>query len=57
MTVTEVEEAEIAKNVGADALIVQGMEAGGHRGSFEDSDGRGEIAKLPLIRLVARAVE
>jgi nitronate monooxygenase len=57
VTVTEVEEALVAARDGADALIVQGVEAGGHRGSFEDSDGRGELALLPLLRLVARAVD
>ena len=55
VTVTEVEEALLAARSGADALIVQGVEAGGHRGSFEDADGCGEIGLLPLLRLVARA--
>ena len=57
VTVTEVEEAILADRSGADALIVQGVEAGGHRGSFEDADGRGEIGLLPLLRLVAQASE
>ena len=57
VTVTEVEEALLAARAGADALIVQGVEAGGHRGSFEDADGCGEIGLLPLLRLVARASE
>jgi nitronate monooxygenase len=57
VTVTEVEEALVAAGAGADALIVQGVEAGGHRGSFEDSDGRGELALLPLLRLVARTAD
>ncbi len=57
VTVTEVEEALVASDAGADALIVQGVEAGGHRGSFEDTDGRGEVALFPLLRLVARAVD
>jgi nitronate monooxygenase len=57
VTVTEVEEAIVAGDAGADALIVQGVEAGGHRGSFEDTDGRGEFALLPLLRLLARAVD
>jgi nitronate monooxygenase len=57
VTVTEVEEALEAARAGADALVVQGVEAGGHRGSFLDVDGRGETALLPLLRLVARAVE
>ena len=54
---TEVDEALLAARAGADALIVQGVEAGGHRGSFEDADGRGEIALLPLLRLLAGASE
>ena len=57
VTVTEVEEAVLAAQAGADALIVQGVEAGGHRGCFEDADGRGEVALLPLLRLVARTSE
>ena len=57
VTVTEVNEALLAARSGADALIVQGVEAGGHRGSFEDADGCGEIGLLPLLRLVARAGE
>ena len=57
VTVTEVEEALVARDRGADALVVQGVEAGGHRGSFEDTDGRGETALLPLLRLVARTVD
>ena len=57
VTVTEVDEALLAGQAGADALIVQGLEAGGHRGCFEDTDGRGEVALLPLLRLVARNSE
>jgi nitronate monooxygenase len=57
VTVTEVDEALLAAHSGADALIVQGVEAGGHRGSFEDADGCGEIGLLSLLRLVARACE
>ena len=54
-TVTEPDEAEAARDAGADALVVQGVEAGGHRGTFDDADGRGEIGLLALLRLV-RAV-
>jgi len=57
VTVTEVGEALLATQAGADALVVQGVEAGGHRGGFEDADGRGDVALLPLLRLVARACE
>jgi len=54
VTITELDEALAAEQAGADALIVQGVEAGGHRGSFEDRDGRGEVGLLSLLRLVAR---
>ncbi|MGY1696418.1 NAD(P)H-dependent flavin oxidoreductase [Geodermatophilus sp. SYSU D00814] len=57
VTVTTPEEAVAARDVGADALVVQGVEAGGHRGSFADRDGEGEYGLLPLLRLVARAVD
>jgi nitronate monooxygenase len=57
VTITDAGEAQHAVRAGADALIVQGVEAGGHRGSFTDVDGRGELGLLPLLRLVARASE
>jgi nitronate monooxygenase len=56
VTVTEPAEAVAAAEVGADALVAQGVEAGGHRGSFEDLDGRGELSLLPLLRLIAGQV-
>lgn len=56
VTVTEPSEAREAEEAGADALVVQGVEAGGHRGSFEDVDGIGEAPLLVLLRLVAREV-
>ncbi len=34
-TATTLAEAEIARDAGADAIIAQGFEAGGHRGSFD----------------------
>jgi nitronate monooxygenase len=57
VTVTDVAEALLAARAGADALILQGVEAGGHRGSFRDTDGAGELGLLALIRLVARETE
>jgi nitronate monooxygenase len=57
VTVTTPEEAVAARDVGADDLVVQGIEAGGHRGGFDDRDGEGEYGLLTLLRLVARAVD
>ncbi|MGZ4388932.1 MAG: nitronate monooxygenase, partial [Gaiellaceae bacterium] len=57
VTVTEPAEAETARDAGADALVVQGVEAGGHRGTFADEDGTGELGLLALLRLVARSVD
>ena len=53
MTVTDVGEAAIAVDRGADAVIAQGGEAGGHRGSFADDDDD----PLGLIALVARSAK
>jgi nitronate monooxygenase len=53
VTVTEEAEALEAVAAGADALVLQGVEAGGHRGSFADVDGVGET---PLDELLAAVV-
>ncbi len=57
VTVTDVREAELAAAAGADALIAQGVEAGGHRGSFTDADGAGELSTLVLLRLIRAVTE
>jgi nitronate monooxygenase len=51
VTVTTADEAVAATRAGADGLVVQGVEAGGHRGSFDPSR-PGEIGLLALLRLV-----
>jgi nitronate monooxygenase len=51
VTVTTPAEATAAGGAGADALVAQGVEAGGHRGSFA-SDRPGAIGLLALLRLV-----
>jgi len=53
VTVTSVHEAGAATRAGADALVLQGVEAGAHRGSFVDSDDEDRLGLLPLLRLVA----
>jgi nitronate monooxygenase len=56
VTVTTPDEARAAAAAGADALVVQGVEAGGHRGSFDDG-APGEIGLLALLQLVRAAVD
>jgi nitronate monooxygenase len=56
VTVTDVEEARAAAEVGADALVAQGMEAGGHRASFDDSDSS-DFGLLALLQLLTAAVD
>jgi nitronate monooxygenase len=51
VTVTTPAEAVQAEQGGADALVVQGVEAGGHRGSF-DEDSAGDLGLLALLQLV-----
>jgi nitronate monooxygenase len=57
VTVTSPAEARTAAEAGADVLIVQGAEAGGHRGSFDDHDELPVYGLLPLIGLVSAAVD
>ena len=57
VTVTEPGEAVIARESGADILVAQGVEAGGHRGTFDDEAPMGELGLLTLLRLVTREVD
>jgi nitronate monooxygenase len=58
VTVTAPAEAALATDAGADALVVQGFEAGGHRATFRDgadgadgaADGLGLLSLLQLVR-------
>jgi nitronate monooxygenase len=52
VTVTSVAEAQAAVALGADVLVVQGAEAGGHRGGTDD-DPAGAVGLLALVQLVA----
>jgi len=57
VTVTAVDEARAAVEAGADALVVQGVEAGGHRGVFADDDGASELTLLAALQLIGAAVD
>ncbi len=48
-TVTTVAEARLAAAAGADAIVAQGMEAGGHRGSFDGSRAERELIGLAAL--------
>ncbi len=56
-TATTVAEAKAAEAAGADAIIAQGMEAGGHRGAFDASEAeRRMVGLFALLPQVADAV-
>jgi nitronate monooxygenase len=56
VTVTSVDEARRARDAGADVLVVQGAEAGGHQGSWVDED-RERLGLLELVSTVTAAVD
>jgi nitronate monooxygenase len=53
VTVTSPDEAEQAKSAGADGLVLQGAEAGGHRGSFVNVRDMSTYGVLALLQLTA----
>jgi nitronate monooxygenase len=56
VTVTTPAEAELAVAAGPDALVLQGFEAGGHRGSFDDLAPQ-DFGLLALLCLVAAVTD
>lgn len=57
ITVTGPEEARAAAQLGPDALVVQGVEAGGHRGVFVDDGAVGsDLTLLVALQLVGAAL-
>jgi nitronate monooxygenase len=57
VTVTSPDEARQAAAAGAAALVVQGAEAGGHRGSFSDDPEAPSYGLLALLQLVSAATD
>ncbi|MGQ4619996.1 nitronate monooxygenase [Nocardia sp. R7R-8] len=60
LTVTSVAEARIAVEAGADVLIAQGAEAGGHRATFTDrpaDDATDPLGLLALLQLLTAATD
>lgn len=56
VTVTSADEAREAAAAGADGLVVQGQEAGAHRGSFTN-EGVDHTGLIPLLRKVSSVVD
>ena len=57
VTVTSAAEARAAAAAGAQALVCQGAEAGGHRGAWDDRDDAESLGLLALLRLAAAAAD
>lgn len=55
-TATTVEEARLLERAGADAVVAQGAEAGGHRGSFAQPFERAMVGTIALVPQVVDAV-
>jgi nitronate monooxygenase len=56
VTVSTPGEAAAAAAAGVDTLVVQGVEAGGHRASFDEAPA-GDLALLALLQLVRKVTE
>lgn len=54
---TTVDEARYLEANGVDAVIAQGLEAGGHRGMFLTSDLNTQIGTMALVRQMVKAVK
>lgn len=55
-SVTSIDEAKAAQAAGIDALVAQGIEAGGHRGVF-DPDVDDRLGTFALTRLLVRTID
>ncbi|WP_109807189.1 NAD(P)H-dependent flavin oxidoreductase [Sphingosinithalassobacter portus] len=56
-TVTSLAEAKRARDCGIDALVAQGIEAGGHRGIFDPDSRDDALGTMALTRLLVRDFE
>jgi nitronate monooxygenase len=57
VTITDVEEGRAALAAGAEALVVQGAEAGAHQGAFADHPDREPLGLLALLQLARAELE
>jgi nitronate monooxygenase len=56
-TATTVEEATALMELGVDAVVAQGSEAGGHRGTFATSFGAGMVGTMALVPQICDAAQ
>lgn len=49
---TTPEEAQRVEDAGMEAIVAQGVEAGGHRGVFDPQQGDRQLGTFPLVRLI-----
>ncbi|MBW8684971.1 NAD(P)H-dependent flavin oxidoreductase [Chitinophaga rhizophila] len=56
-TATSVKEATLVQQAGADAVVAQGIEAGGHRGTFLDEEPLPTIGTFVLVPAIAAHVD
>jgi nitronate monooxygenase len=54
---TSVAEARLVRDAGLDAVIAQGWEAGGHRGTFDPDAPDDRIGTVALVRLLVDAID
>ncbi len=52
-TATQLDEARLIAEAGVDAIVAQGIEAGGHRGTFDDTASDEGLGVLALTQLLA----
>lgn len=57
ITVTAPDEARAAAQLSPDALVVQGVEAGGHRGVFTDDEQASDLTLLVALQLVGATTD
>lgn len=55
-TATSVAEAQALERAGVDAIVAQGVEAGGHRGTFLGDFAAAQVGTITLVPLIADAV-
>lgn len=56
-TATSLDEGRAAKAAGMDAIVAQGIEAGGHRGVFDPAAADEQLSTLELVRMIATEID